>query len=88
MIVTEEDVMSENEIPDDGLEDVVDNIIQHDWNQFANPDFVVDSGSLPTFLAPTPPSSTDITGSPRRSWAPRFRIRRGKGGQGQLKPPV
>jgi hypothetical protein len=79
--------MSENTIPDDGSSDVAESMIQGEWNQFANPDLSVDSGSLPTFLAPTPPSSTDQTDSSRQSRARRFRIRGGKGREGQLKPP-
>ncbi len=77
--------MSEYAIPDDGSSDAAESMIQSQWNQFANPDLSVDSGSLPTFLAPTPPSSTD---SSHQNRARRFRIRRGKGQEGQFEPPV
>ncbi|WP_276940597.1 hypothetical protein [Ferrimicrobium acidiphilum] len=80
--------MSENAIPDDGSSDTVDDMIQREWNQFASPDLSIDSVSLPTFLAPTPSSSTDKAGSPRQSRARRFRLRRVQGGDGQLEPPV
>jgi hypothetical protein len=80
--------MSENTISDDGSSVVADSMIQRQWNQFANPDLSIDSGSLPTFLAPTPPSSTDQTDSSRQSSARRFRIRGRKGREGQFEPPV
>lgn len=80
--------MSENIVPDDGSLDAAESMIQSQWNQFAHPALSVDWGSLPTFLAPTPPSSTDQTDSPSQSRARRFRIREGNGRDGQLKPPV
>ncbi len=80
--------MSENTFPDDGSSDAVESLIQSQWNHFANPDRSADSGSLPKFLVPTPPTSTDKTGSPRQSWLRRFLIREGKGREGQLKPQV
>jgi hypothetical protein len=80
--------MSEYTIPDDGSSDDADSMIQRQWNQYAHPASSGDSGSLPTFLAPTPLSSTDKADSSRQSRARRFRIRGEKGRGGQLEPPA
>ncbi len=77
--------MSENLLPYDGSSDAIESMIQGKWDQFANPDRSFDSGSLPTLLAPTSPSSTDKTSSPHQSRVRHFLIREGQAREGQLK---
>ena len=74
--------MSENAHPNDGLFDADESTIQRRWDQYAMPDLVVDSGSLPTHVAPIPLSSTDKIGSPHSRRVRRFLNRGGQGQEG------
>lgn len=78
--------MREDAVPDDESSDAVERLIQRRWNQFANPNRSVHSGSSPTFLYLTRPISTDRAGSQRQRRARLFLVREVKSRDDKVKP--